>query len=130
MLSGDEETFRELLQKSSPRNISPAPPNFNEKIDQHMKASELQHHFFLNEVRQHAELPAIRSYLKLYSSVDVAKLADFCQVCDSPETEIGIAVCFQYALPWLSNLKPAVTSVHADFERRIPMQTTCAEAQV
>merc|ERR1719164_173965 len=80
MSQGDEGTFAELLQKCSPRNISPAPPNFNEKIDQHMHASELQHRFFLNEVRQHAELPAIRSYLKLYSSVDVAKLADFCQV--------------------------------------------------
>ena len=46
----------------------------------------MQHRFFLNEVRQHADLPAIRSYLKLYSSVDVAKLADFCQVRLSSDT--------------------------------------------
>lgn len=42
-----------------------------------MNASEMQHRFFLNEIKQHTQLPSIRSYLKLYSSVDIAKLADF-----------------------------------------------------
>ena len=43
-----------------------------------MQASEMQHRFFLNEVRQHASLPSIRSYLKLYSTVELTKLATYC----------------------------------------------------
>jgi translation initiation factor 3 subunit L len=77
MRDGNEEVFADLLKKSSPRNISPAPPNFNLKADQHMNASKMQHKFFLNEVVQHASLPSTRDYLKLYSSVDISKLADF-----------------------------------------------------
>merc|ERR1711865_742043 len=68
MSQGDESVFLELLQKSSPRQISPSPPNFEDKSDQRMYASEMQHRFFLSEVRQHANLPSIRSYLKLYST--------------------------------------------------------------
>ena len=80
MGQGHEDTFLELLQKNSPRQISPSPPNYDDKVDQHMQASEMQHRFFLNEVRQHASLPSIRSYLKLYSTVELAKLAKYCGV--------------------------------------------------
>lgn len=78
MGQGDEDTYLELLQKNSPRQISPSPPNYDDKVDQHMQASEMQHRFFLNEVRQHASLPSIRSYLKLYSTVELTKLANYC----------------------------------------------------
>jgi translation initiation factor 3 subunit L len=77
MCAGEEAAYLELLQKSSPRQISPSPPNFDDKSDQRMNASEMQHRFFLNEVRQHATLPTIRSYLKLYSTVELAKLSDY-----------------------------------------------------
>ena len=80
MGTGDEATYLEILQKNSPRQISPSPPNYDDKTDQHMQASEMQHRFFLNEVRQHASLPSIRSYLRLYSTVELAKLADYCQM--------------------------------------------------
>lgn len=90
MSQGDESVFLELLQKSSPRQISPSPPNFEDKSDQRMYASEMQHRFFLNEVRQHANLPSIRSYLKLYSTVEISKLSDYCQMKDKDDFRLRL----------------------------------------
>jgi len=72
--------FEELLKTSLPRNLSPAPPNYEDMRDQSQDATEEQLTMFLNEVKQHAPLPLIRSYLKLYSSVGIDKLAAFCRM--------------------------------------------------
>ena len=71
---------QELLKTSLPRNLSPAPPNYEDMRDQSQDATEEQLTMFLNEVKQHAPLPLIRSYLKLYSSVGIDKLAAFCRM--------------------------------------------------
>ena len=40
----------------------------------------LQLKIFLNEIRQSLQLPLIRSYLKLYSTMPIEKLAQFCEI--------------------------------------------------
>jgi len=86
MSRGDESTYRELLQKSLPVNLSPSPPDYDEvdedgvKRDQSKDATKAQTEMFLGEVKQHGPLPMIRSYLKLYSSVGIKKLSDFCRM--------------------------------------------------
>ena len=42
----------------------------------------MQLKWFLNEVKQQNQLPLVRSYLKLYKSITVSKLAKFCNLSE------------------------------------------------
>lgn len=70
--------FEELFTFASPKFISPAIPDFTAKVDQHREASQIQLTRFMNEVNIQLSLPTIRSYLKLYKSISIEKLASLC----------------------------------------------------
>lgn len=76
----DELTFEKLFNKACPKFILPGIPNFKAIANRHQDAYHLQLKLFIYEVRQQKALPSIRSYLKLYTSISVAKLANFCGV--------------------------------------------------
>jgi translation initiation factor 3 subunit L len=79
MQRGDETVFDELFSFACPKFITPAAPNYDEEQPQNynQEAYQLQLKLFLVDVRQQMQLPIIRSYLKLYSTISTDKLATF-----------------------------------------------------
>jgi len=80
MQSRDNEDIRETEQNFSygcPKFVSPALPNYDEDIPMHLNAPlPLQRKLFMKEINQETPLPLIRSYLKLYTTIDIHKLAN------------------------------------------------------
>lgn len=78
MQCGDLDTFRSFFIFGSPKFISPCPPpNDATEGDFVKQPMEHQTQVFMDEVRQQQELPTIRSYLKLYTTLPLEKLAAF-----------------------------------------------------
>jgi translation initiation factor 3 subunit L len=67
--------FEDLFNYASPKFISPCAPNFDVITDTNMEAPKLQSRLFMAEVKQQLLLPEIRSYLKLYTTIEIRKLA-------------------------------------------------------
>jgi len=76
-----EEDFmlemEQLFLFACPKFISPTLPNFNEKKDNYKDMLNLQTRVFMDEVREQSKIAVIRSFLKLYSSISIQKLAGF-----------------------------------------------------
>jgi len=71
--------FEELFRSSCPKFISPTPPDFD---NPHINVDPIDHQtaVFMEEVKNNMYSPTIRSYLKLYTTMDVKKLAGFLEV--------------------------------------------------
>eukprot|EP00899_Mesostigma_viride_P013763 jgi/Mesvir1/22388/Mv17879-RA.1 len=80
----EEVVFDELFAYGCPKFVCAAPPTIEGGLgDHHQEAFVLQLKLFLAEIRQQQLLPAIRSYLKLYSTITISKLADLMEVEES-----------------------------------------------
>lgn len=79
MQCGDMEVFRNFFMFACPKFVSPCPPAFETQggDDYAKEALEHQAQVFMDEVKQQLELPTIRSYLKLYTTLPLSKLASF-----------------------------------------------------
>lgn len=78
MQCGDLEVFRNFFTFACPKFVSPCPPSPDAQIDDYVKEPlEYQTKIFMEEVQQQQVLPTIRSYLKLYTTLPLAKLANF-----------------------------------------------------
>lgn len=68
--------FEELFKSACPKFISPTPPDFDTP---HLNIDPIEHQcsVFMQDVKSNMFSPTIRSYLKLYTTVDVKKLAGF-----------------------------------------------------
>eukprot|EP00126_Sphaerothecum_destruens_P015082 Sdes_comp8995_c0_seq1m408 len=78
MQRGDQGTFEELFQFACPKFVLPAPLSAElPPVNYHQEACRVQLRLFLSEVQQQAYLPTIRSYLKLYTTMPISKLAGF-----------------------------------------------------
>lgn len=85
MQCGDLDVFRQFFIFASPKFVSPCPPSSDAPVEDYVKEPmEHQTQVFMDEVRQQQELPTIRSYLKLYTTLPLSKLASF---MDSENTE-------------------------------------------
>jgi translation initiation factor 3 subunit L len=96
MQRGDESVFDELFSFACPKFITPASPNYDEESPQNYNqdAYLLQLKLFLLDVRQQVQLPIIRSYLKLYSTISTDKLANF---LDMDEAMLRtFLICFKH----------------------------------
>lgn len=81
MQRGDESVYDELFSYACPKFISPSPPDYDEPRENYnQEAYRLQLKLFLSEVRQQQLLANIRSFLKLYSTISIAKLASFMEL--------------------------------------------------
>ncbi|KAI9007769.1 RNA polymerase I-associated factor PAF67-domain-containing protein [Hyaloraphidium curvatum] len=82
--SGDEsiQTFEELFMYACPKFISPVPPNYEVSVNVQQEPARHQLKMFLQEVRSQMFVPTIRSYLKLYTTLDVNKLSEFLEDTD------------------------------------------------
>jgi len=84
MQKGEEKAFEEAFSFSCPKFVSPFSPNYSAVLEDkypamnyNQDALRLQTRLFLQEIKQQALLPTIRSYLKLYTTIETKKLADF-----------------------------------------------------
>lgn len=80
MSSRNAAVFEDLFNYACPKFIAPAAPDFTTLSDRHQDAFQLQLKLFLREVREQTLLPTVRSYLKLYTSIPLKKLAGFCKM--------------------------------------------------
>ncbi|CAG8437592.1 1718_t:CDS:10 [Acaulospora morrowiae] len=81
MQRGDEglQTFEELFLFACPKFISPIGPNFEDSsalIEPHHHHAKI----FLAEVRHQILIPTLRSYLRLYTTMGIDKLAAFLEI--------------------------------------------------
>jgi len=93
MLRSDDEAFGiydELFSYACPKFITPsAPPTFEEPlVNYNQDAYRLQLKMFLYEVKQQQLLSGVRTFLKVYSSISLAKLANYMEV-DEPTLRSG-----------------------------------------
>lgn len=78
MQNGDLSEFESCFLFACPKFLSLTPPNpDNGEEDYSREAIKHQTHVFMEEVVQQKMLPTIRSYLKLYTTLPLSKLATF-----------------------------------------------------
>lgn len=80
MRAGEAQAFEDLFNYASPKFISPAAPEYDVVADSHMDAPKLQTRLFMAQVKQQLLLPEIRSFLKLYTTIEIEKLAQLMDV--------------------------------------------------
>jgi len=95
MQKGDTSVFEECFSYSCPKFISPIPPNYDAPpANCHMEPFNLQLRMFMDEVQQQSIIPIIRSYLKLYTTMSIPKLAS---LSDLDEDTLQTALlCFKH----------------------------------
>ncbi len=71
--------FEELFRSACPKFISPTPPDFDTPD---LNVDPVDHHcrIFMEEVKNTMWSPTVKSYLKLYTTMDLKKLAGFLDV--------------------------------------------------
>ncbi|KAI0177172.1 hypothetical protein LQW54_012199 [Pestalotiopsis sp. IQ-011] len=71
--------FEELFRTACPKFISPVPPDFE---NPEANVDPVEHHLsvFMDEVKTNMWNPTVRSYLRLYTTMDLKKLAGFLDV--------------------------------------------------
>ncbi|KPI41082.1 Eukaryotic translation initiation factor 3 subunit L [Cyphellophora attinorum] len=71
--------YRELFQTACPKFISPTPPDFDNPS---LNIDPVEHHteIFMDEVKNTLFNPTVKSYLKLYTTMDLKKLSSFLDV--------------------------------------------------
>jgi translation initiation factor 3 subunit L len=83
-IESGEEGYEELFVFACPKFVNPAVPNYEEALKSGSPAMpfgqdtyKLQVHHFMNEMATHQTLRKMRSYMSLYTSISVEKLASF-----------------------------------------------------
>ncbi|KAI8850621.1 RNA polymerase I-associated factor PAF67-domain-containing protein [Chytridium lagenaria] len=86
--------YEELYLFACPKFISPAPPKFDEVQNMSQAPTQLQLRVYLDDIRQQILVPTIRSYLKLYTTLRISKLASFLD--KSPEELRTELLCYKH----------------------------------
>lgn len=81
--AGEKPAFVELFEFASPKFISPVVPNYS--VPQNINQDAFNHRVavFIAEIQQQIEFLKLRSYLGLYASIDLSKLARFNDISDT-----------------------------------------------
>jgi translation initiation factor 3 subunit L len=97
MQKGDIQEFETSFSFACPKFLSPVPPNYDAPpANFHKEPMMQQLKVFEDEVIQQTQLPIIRSYLKLYTTLPIAKLATF---MDMTEEELRThLMCFKHKM--------------------------------
>eukprot|EP00013_Stygamoeba_regulata_P021602 CAMPEP_0177648354 /NCGR_PEP_ID=MMETSP0447-20121125/10783_1 /TAXON_ID=0 /ORGANISM="Stygamoeba regulata, Strain BSH-02190019" /LENGTH=549 /DNA_ID=CAMNT_0019150989 /DNA_START=24 /DNA_END=1673 /DNA_ORIENTATION=+ len=80
MMRGEESVFIEQFSYACPKFVNPIPASSagtGSVATYSQDAHKLQLKLFITEVKQQMLLPTIRSYLKLYTTIPITKLASF-----------------------------------------------------
>jgi translation initiation factor 3 subunit L len=80
--NGDASVFQDMLEGSCPKFIFAGIPDYSQPMNYGTDSFARQVNVFMNEVRQNLSLVRLRSHLKLYSTIEVGKLARFNDVSE------------------------------------------------
>ncbi|GFO02337.1 eukaryotic translation initiation factor 3 subunit l [Plakobranchus ocellatus] len=97
MQKGEMSEFEASFAFACPKFLSPVPPNY--ELETTAKSKEpyaLQLKVFTEEVMQQIQIPIIRSYLKLYTTLPIAKLAAFMDMSD--DDLVTQLMCFKHKM--------------------------------
>jgi len=112
MQAGDLKEFENCFLYACPKFLSPVPPSLEGGvIDQ--EPLQIQKTIFLQEVSQQIYLPTLRSFLKLYTTMPLEKLAAFMETDESSLSEC--LLCFKHKMHnivWSKGL----SSLEGDFQ--------------
>ncbi|XP_041987560.1 eukaryotic translation initiation factor 3 subunit L [Aricia agestis] len=106
MQYGDLGEFEGCFTFACPKFLSPCPPPIEPGSNYARDAVKHQTQVFMDEVRQQKMLPTIRSYLKLYTTLPMAKLAAFMSAArggerDAAREHAALAIhllCFKHKM--------------------------------
>lgn len=94
---GDRDELINMFHYACPKFLSPVPPNFEGVTDQYlMEPYNQQLKVFIDEVQQQFHISDIRSFLKLYTTLPIAKLASF--INKTPQELKAILLCFKHKM--------------------------------
>lgn len=71
------KTVTDLFDFAAPKFISPSVPDYSVAVNTRQEVPNLIQAAFMTEVEQHQSFQKLRSFLALYASIEVAKLARF-----------------------------------------------------
>jgi len=97
MARGDLNEFQTCFSYACPKFLSPVPPP-SEAVpaNYHLEPTNQQLKVFLDEVQQQKQIGIIRSYLKLYKTMPVAKMASFNGMTEEEFSES--LLCFKHKM--------------------------------
>ncbi|XP_049874734.1 eukaryotic translation initiation factor 3 subunit L [Pectinophora gossypiella] len=106
MQYGELQEFESCFTFACPKFLSPCPPPIEPGANYARDAVKHQTQVFMDEVRQQKMLPTIRSYLKLYTTLPLAKLAAFMSAArggerDAAREHAALAIhllCFKHKM--------------------------------
>jgi translation initiation factor 3 subunit L len=106
--------YDELFSFACPKFITPSPPVLDQPLTNYNQdAYRLQLKLFLYEVKQQQLLSGIRSYLKLYSSITISKLAQYMEVDEA--TLRSILMTYKHKMHAVDSDGKIVSSADFDF---------------
>ncbi|KAM0894214.1 hypothetical protein ACQ4PT_024620 [Festuca glaucescens] len=113
----DDEAYAaydELFSYACPKFITPSPPVLDQPLTNYNQdAYRLQLKLFLYEVKQQQLLSGIRSYLKLYSAITIAKLAQYMEMDEA--TLRSILLTYKHKMHAVDSNGKIVSSADFDF---------------
>jgi len=78
---GDVHIYDELFSYACPKFVTPAAPDYDDSsANLNQEAYRMQLKMFLTEVASLNMIPTLRSYLKLYTTIPIGKLADLMEL--------------------------------------------------
>jgi len=98
MQGGDLKEFENCFLFACPKFLSPVPPSLESGAtpDASQEPLYIQKTIFLQEVAQQIYLPTVRSFLKLYTTMPISKLAAF---METDQTALGeCLLCFKHKM--------------------------------
>lgn len=94
---GDRDELVNMFHYACPKFLSPVPPNYEGVTDQYlMEPYNQQLKVFIDEVQQQFYISDIRSFLKLYTTLPIPKLASF--INKTPQELKAILLCFKHKM--------------------------------
>lgn len=113
----DDEAYAvydELFTYACPKFITPSAPTLEEPLTNYNQdAYRLQLKLFLYEVKQQQLLASVRSFLKLYSTISIGKLATYMEV-DEP-TLRAILMTYKHKMHSVDNEGKIISNADVDF---------------
>lgn len=97
----EAKEFSDWFSSACPKFVSPVPPNYENIQNVSQEPHNYQLKLFLREVQHQLLIPRIRSYLKLYKTISVTKLASFLDI--DQELLRTALLCYKHktrALKW------------------------------
>ena len=97
----DVSEFELSFQFACPKFLSPVPPNYdNPTVAYHKLPFVQQQKVFMEEVMEQQLIPTIRSYLKLYTTLPISKLATLMDL-----VRVEISKYFPYVTFFLPSIR-------------------------